>query len=844
MTESRHTTVAQPVGALVAPLAAFGRHDLDRAGGKGANLGELIRSGFPVPGGFVVTTDAYTVLVERGGLAARIAARLAAGEDDGAGIRDDFAAVPVPAELRTAIAAAYRDLGEGPVAVRSSATAEDLPGAAFAGQQDTYLNVIGEEAVISAVHDCWASLWTERAIAYRARRGVDATDVRIAVVVQSMVDAESAGVMFTANPVTGDRDEVVIDAGSGLGEAVVSGLVTPDHYVLDRAGRIRDRRAGRREVVIRAAAGGGVTHAPGDLSAGPVVTEEALRELVSLGTAVAERFGRPQDIEWACAEGVVRLLQARPMTALPPPPLRRPLNPLQRRVVPFLVEMLQVRPYPLDLTTWMRHGPLQMVSEMTGSIGVRFPAIERLLPEEDGVVARLEPPDPRPTARTLLAPFSLLSRARRYDPARWTLDPRFAMFTRRVREEAAREPASLAWPALSRMPREILNLMPPITDLRIDYLPRSGLSLLALGLKLKLLGLGRLMPLLIVGAPTRTGAANDSLAALAAMVRADDRLRRVFAEPAPGPLAAAVRELPEFGEFRAALAEFLKEYGHRETASPLLVSAPTWGEAPDTILGLVKVLVGEPPSAVSAHRPEEALRRLLGHPVVRWTGLRSHLRRQVEAARAGVAFREDTHFYGTQALPILRRCLLEIGDRLRRAGVLAAREDVFHLRLAEIEGIADVERLGGRELAGLRSAVLARSAKRDELAGVRMIDFSAVYPPAKGGGDALVSGTPAGGGRVTGPVRVIRDSAEFGRLRSGDVLVCPYTNPAWTPLFQRAAAVVVDTGGIASHAAIVAREYGIPAIMGTGVATSELTDGRLVTVDGDLGLVTAAETAS
>lgn len=212
----------------------------------------------------------------------------------------------------------------------------------------------------------------------------------------------------------------------------------------------------------------------------------------------------------------------------------------------------------------------------------------------------------------------------------------------------------------------------------------------------------------------------------------------------------------------------------------------------------------------------------------------------VERARAGIAFREDSHFYFTMPLPIVRRSLLEIGARLRDAGVLSAPADVFHLRLDELEAITDLDATPESRRRLLRSTVEARAAKRAELAGVRLIDPDLVYPKVDRG-DALVSGTPTSAGTVTGPVRVIREPAEFAKLRSGDVLVCPYTNPAWTPLFQRACAVVADAGGSASHAAIVAREYGIPAIMGTAEGTAVLTDGQLVTVDGNTGRVTAAQ---
>src|SRR4051812_33307299 len=211
--------------SLVVPIAALGRGDVALAGGKGANLGALVRGRFPVPDAVVISTAAYTDVIQSAGLAATIQARLRAG--DAAGIRAVFEAATIPDRLRGEILEAYAALGGGPVAVRSSATAEDLPGAAFAGQQDTYLNVIGEAALLEAVRRCWGSLWTERAIAYRDQRDLDQDAVRIAVVVQRMVPAEHAGVMFTANPMTGARDEVVIDASSGLGEAVVAGLVTP-----------------------------------------------------------------------------------------------------------------------------------------------------------------------------------------------------------------------------------------------------------------------------------------------------------------------------------------------------------------------------------------------------------------------------------------------------------------------------------------------------------------------------------------------------------------------------------------------------------------------------------------
>ena len=304
---------------FVVQLADFGQADLTQAGGKGANLGELVRAGLPVPDGFVVTTDAYSGVISPPDL--KISELAAAGQ--GAAIRTAVEAITMPTDIRTAIADAYARLGAGPVAVRSSATAEDLPGAAFAGQQDTYLNVVGEAAVIDAVRRCWASLWTDRAIAYRSRMKIDPDDVTIAVVVQRMINADFAGVMFTADPVSGDRETIMIDASTGLGEAVVSGLVSPDHYPLDDQGQIRSFQ-------------------PGDLHRTQRLRDAVLAELTRLGVLVAKHFGRPQDIEWAYADDQIWLLQARPMTALPPPPLK--LNAAQRRLGSILLDYLPVRP--------------------------------------------------------------------------------------------------------------------------------------------------------------------------------------------------------------------------------------------------------------------------------------------------------------------------------------------------------------------------------------------------------------------------------------------------------------------------------------------------------------------
>jgi rifampicin phosphotransferase len=809
---------------FVAPLRDFDRDDLPSAGGKGANLGDLVRAEAPVPDGFVITTAAYAAAVQPFGL--RIADRFGA-DGAGASIRADIRAVSMPSDLRAEITDAYTALGDGAVAVRSSATAEDLPGAAFAGQQDTYLNVIGEAELINAVQKCWASLWTERAIAYRTRIGIGSAEVGIAVVVQRMINAEVAGVMFTADPVSGDRETITVDASSGLGEAVVSGLVTPDHYRLDDQGNVRDYQPGRREVIVRSAPGGGVAHEPGDPARNQLLPDTVLIELSALGTAVAKHFGCPQDIEWAYAEGQVWLLQARPMTALPPPPLK--LNAAQRRLGSVLLDYVPVRPYPIDMSSWVPFGPAGLMANVVGRFGFRD-AFEDFLPEDEyGVVDRLVPAAPRPTIGVLIAPWRIARLALRYDPSRWTDDPRFATFLDRVHNLAVQDPRTMPWPRLKTIPRQALDLIKPIGDLRIDYLPATGLAVLRLFIVSRLLRRSALLPDLLV-APTRTTDANRALEALAERAREDPRLLEAVNRLDQKAVAA-------FPEFTRQFNAYLDEYGHRETVSPVLVSPPTQGEVPETVLGMIKLLAAEPPRPPADRYA--SLLELLKHPLLQRPRRRARIERWVAAARAGIAFREDSHFYFLMPLPILRKSLLEMGRRLCDVGVLDKPEDVFHLRLEELEAVGDPTTIAEPER--LRAAVRTRSARREELTGVPLIDPIAVFPRGDAG-DALIAGTPASSGSATGPVRVIREPAEFDRLTSGDVLVCPYTNPAWTTLFQRAAAVVVDSGGPSSHAAIVAREYGIPAVMGTAIGTKTLTDGQFVTVDGSTGRVTAADT--
>lgn len=817
---------------LVAPLDQFDGRDLDEAGGKGANLGELRRAGFPVPAGYVITTAAYEQFLQENSLAAML--EQAAG--NGSAIRAAFEQAPIPPPVEQAIWAAQQQLGPAPVAVRSSATAEDLPEAAFAGQQDTYLNVTGGEGLLSAVRRCWASLWSDRAIAYRARLGLDQPTVKIAVVVQQMVAAEAAGVLFTANTVTGAREEMVIAANPGLGEAVVAGLVTPDHFVLRRqrgGWRIVAQRRGQREVVIQVRPGGGTEAISGAETAEMVpLPENALRQLADLGVAIQRHFGSPQDIEWAWAGGQPFILQARPITALPTPPPK--VNRVQRLLAGNFAEMMPVRPYPLDIATWLPAlgGAVEPIFEL---LGLKW-SLSALFEEENGVVARLNGRLPRPTWRVLLAPLRLLGNMVRYNPVQWQADPLLAENQTRARELADRPLAALSW-------EELLAIIPAAQaisrqaagEIRRRYFPRAALAVAALRLLVGLAGgsagqVGRLLS----GAENKTVEANRALEELAAQVRSDPKLAALFSTHEPAALWPALEQ--QTGPFVDNMRAFLERYGHRETVISTL-REPTWRDEPAVILGLIKSFATQPPPLPSSRPAWEVARdELRQRPLLRLAPLRAAFLKTLTAARTLLPLREDTHFYATMPMPILRQVVLELGGRLVQAGVLERAADVFHLTLSELEQVGGKLPPPAAMTADLQAAVRQRQGERARLADTPLVDprhLPQVAPAA----DALLRGLPGAPGTAEGPARILRDGSEFDKLVAGDVLVAPYTNPSWTPLFQRAAAVVVDTGSPASHAAIVAREYGIPAVMATVTGTRTLHDGEMIRVDGYQGCV-------
>jgi pyruvate,water dikinase len=347
---------------------------------------------------------------------------------------------------------------------------------------------------------------------------------------------------------------------------------------------------------------------------------------------------------------------------------------------------------------------------------------------------------------------------------------------------------------------------------------------------------------LVSGVKTKTTETNQALEDLARQIRQEASLRDLFHHTQTRQLRTELESVPEGQSFLKQFQAFLDLYGHRETA--LTISQPAWKDQPENVLAILKVLAdGEPKQPDSYDAWQRTRDELLAHSILGAGFLRSLFLKSLSKTRTLFQIREDTHFYATMVQPVIRHVALELGRRLVQAGALDQAEDIYHLRLDELETIREADSLSPEIIAQIRAWVARRKAKRESLANKPMVDPRLLMATshAQPGEEVLLNGTSGSPGMARGPVKVVHDVSEFGKLQAGDVLVAPATNPAWTPLFQRAVAIVVDTGGSASHAAIVAREYGIPAVMGTMNGTKELKDGQLIQVDGSRGLVIKAE---
>ena len=888
---------------LVVPLNALDRDALKRVGGKAANLGELLRAGLPVPGGFCVTTAAYALVADSSPALATVVEQLASTPaDDTARLaelagqaRQALLAAPIPATVAEGVTEAYQTLGPNTrVAVRSSATAEDLPFASFAGQQDTELNVVGEGAVLGAVRRCWASLWTDRAVAYRAANGIDPRSVQLAVVVQRMVDAAVAGVMFTADPITGRRGHAVIDASPGLGEAVVSGAVTPDHFVADMAtGAVLERSLGDKRVAVVVAPEGGTRRVErADATAEPCLTDDQLRALARLAGQVERAYaGAPQDTEFAVdGQGRLWLVQARPITTLYPLPADAPPPQDPNLRVYFSVNVAQgmFRPF-----TPMGAQALRLLSSSVAqAIGTPprdllagadplkeaghrlFVDVTPLIRSKLGLrVARFATSRMEARTATALAGLADDQRLAPLPVRRGRLLRRMGtvLARRRVLARligAARDPARSRRAALRRVKAALEVAVAPEgassaerLDLAERWLREGGAPIVLNLAPLMAVGMGCLgLALWLLGdrasAEERdavrralpynpTTQMDLALWALAARLRADEASARALRERAPEQLATAYREGALPPAVQQGLTEFLRCYGQRGVAE-IDIGLPRWADDPAHLLGALANYLRQPdgqeePDAQFRATAERA-EALIGELARRRRALSPLVRVLLRRGRELAGLREAPKFSLVTLMAQVRsQLLVPVGVDLARAGRLDQPGDLFFLDLREARrAVAGAE---VRPLIRARRASYEAELRRRRVPRLLLSDGTEPVPPgsaaAPGGG---LRGAPASAGVATGAARVVLDPVG-ARLEPGEILVVPSTDPGWTPLFLTAGGLVMEMGGAMSHGAVVAREYGIPAVVGVPDATERIRTGEQVTVDGSAGTVIVADGA-
>jgi phosphohistidine swiveling domain-containing protein len=857
--------------------------DPARFGPKAAGLGRLVASGMLVPDGLCVDASEYLRHFEACG-AASLLSRLTASAEVRPTldlIREALLASPLRPALAEALTARIAELGAGPYAVRSSGTAEDLPTHSFAGQHGTYFAAEVPE-VLGHVKHCWASLWSERAYSYRASAGLADGDVGMAVIVQRLVSAESAGVAFTADPASGRADRLVVESCFGLGEALVSGHVSPDRHVFARPGlELRDAHVAAKPSQVAVDETGAVVERPVapcrvDL---PAISGETARRIAEAALKVEAAYGGPVDLEWCVADGQVWLLQARPVTTRVTSPA-----PADARVTVWSnLNTGEVLPGVVTPMTWaIVQGVVDdLLTHMFGQLGVRFgdneiagliagrayfnmsvfaAAFERI----PGIGGSVDPDEmfgghqgsADIPAEVLRQPVEGVSVGRF---GVWPHVPAFVLWASRhgtawsrryCREAREAADAALAFAGSGAgedaLHAELLTQIQWLHQLA-EGISASALSMVNLAnlqtLSKKWLGDAATGTALLAGqGGVDSAEAGLAMWRLAGAARARPEVARLVQDERPWAELSPV--LVETGEGRDFLAEwdgFMRDHGHHGRAE-LELANPRWRERPDYVLLQVRRYLSMPPSedpTVAMRERAESARRLARDCRRRLGVLRGAVfSRVLASALAGSAMRENVKSAGVRQIAAIRALLLALADLMTERGALAERDDIFYLDLAQLDSV----RSATCDAAPLVAAGRAEFARNESLSPPPVV--VGAYDPAaveveirRAGGADRLAGIAVSAGIAEGPARVFSSLDSDEEVLPGEILVAPFTDPGWTPYFLPAAGIVMDMGGMLSHGSIIAREYGIPAVVNVGDATTRIRTGQRIRVDGDTGEV-------
>ncbi|MCM1047092.1 MAG: PEP-utilizing enzyme [Clostridiales bacterium] len=845
----------------------IGKDDVMTAGGKGANLGEMTRAGLPVPAGFVVTADAYRSFLKENHIDEEIDALLdAAGRDEqklfsaAEKIRSLITAGSMPVSLREAVSQNYLSLIEDSgkslsetslskpkrVAVRSSATAEDLPDASFAGQQETYLNVVGIDALCENIIRCYASLWGNRAVSYRQTQGYDQKSVALAVVVQEMVESEKAGVLFTVNPVNNNHDEMQLNASYGLGEAVVSGKVTADTFICGKDGSIKSSVVGSKEIEIIYAQNDAkeetivsenvANETSTVLQSGtkevPVapekrnvlcLSEEEVKALCKAAVDVENYYGCPMDIEWAIRGGNAYILQARAITTLNDDIdeaeiekyiSKNKITGALRENFAFLLEKMPVAQLPLD------HSFCGSVNNQKAQIFSEVGLIISMEPQIDDDGIMILPPNYKKINGKIFKIFGLLKEIRNLPECRRKCEHYLKEYQKSVDKLAKIPFEKLSLQQCGEYIGKAYRLVQHIAYARFKYALFPGvLANMGIEKMLKKISPDLTAYDLYCNLDYKTAVVSRDLASIADKIRANK------------PLAAAVLHgdsyehiCDVFPEIAAEFEAFMSKHGMKSDYNCYCIFAKSFIENPDRLLNIIKPLINSPaaPDEEKFAPLMAQVRNVCGEKKIPDMKQRIDCIRAFHVAREESQYQWETVFYYSKRI-LERAAFLCTGNK-------EIADSVAYLFLDEFtamckEGFSDKYK-----------EIIARRKSKRALA-EKVWERSKLFVFESGGMGDVLTGVAGSSGEAVGKVCIVRGPEEFGKLEKGDILVCPYTDPEWTPLFKVASAVVADTGAALSHAAIVAREYGIPAVLGVGLATTRFKDGEMIRVNGSKGEV-------
>jgi phosphoenolpyruvate synthase/pyruvate phosphate dikinase len=861
------------MGRYVSRFEEVDRSQVAIVGGKGAQLGELSRiEGLHVPRGFCVSTHAFRrIMADAPSLDERLIRLSKLKPDDREAIhalslevRRIIEGIAIPDDLAAEITGVITQLGDrAAYAVRSSATTEDSPTASSAGQQDTYLNVVGSEAIVAHLSRCWASLFTERAVTYRLRNGVDHRTVQMAVVVQQMVIPQAAGIMFTADPLTGNRTVISIDASFGLGEAIVSGLVNADVFKV-RNGEVVAATVATKSLAIHASPAGGTRRVdiePAWQREPALGAHQAVR-LAAIGRRIEAHFGHPQDIEWCLSEDEFQIVQSRPITTLYPIPDAGDQH--NHVYVSVGHQQMMTDPMkPLGLSFWQMTTPRPM-----GEAGGRlFVDVTRPLASPTSraaLLGALGKSDPliRDALQSLVDRGDFVQPLPDDGPA-WAppgggtpsvIETDAAVVTELIdRSQASLTAAKRAIESLTGSALLEFIQSDIQTLRRVQSDPRSMQVVMA-GMEAawwlndhleRWLGEKNAADTLTQSVPNNiTSEMGLSLLDVADVIRPHPELVDFLALVDDDDF---LDQLPEHAgglEAREAIQSWLERYGMRGPGE-IDITRPRWSERPTMLLPLIlgNIRNFEPGAGErrfemgqreAARKEQELLARLRTMP----DGQRKadETKRMIDRVRTFAGYREFPKYAMVSRYFVYKQALMREADRLVKAGVLGDEDDIFDLRFDELQEVVRTHRVDHELIRQRRHAFVSYKS----LTPPRVLTsdgemLSGAYRRDGLPAGALV-GLPVSAGMVEGRARVILDMAEAG-LEAGDILVTAYTDPSWTPLFVSIKGLVTEVGGLMTHGAVIAREYGLPAVVGVENATRLIRDGQRIRVNGTDGYV-------